>query len=181
MPPYLAIPHFHLSKLPLTTKVALTGFSLAILTAILFVALVLFAERTGYRTRNVQANFAGDERVRRETGHRFDSMHAEPSRRALYDIVHPHSFMMPLIYFVLCHLMEMSFGPRAFKISLYAGSFVAMMLVIFAPLLVSAAIGTAPLVLAAMIVMALAFAAMALIPMWQMWFSGASPHPGRAP
>ena len=96
MPPYLAIPHFHLSKLPITTKVALTGFVLALLSAILFVGVAVFAERTEYKKSHVQANFAGDERVTRETGQKFDKMISEPSRRSIYDIVHPHSFMMPL-------------------------------------------------------------------------------------
>lgn len=172
MPPYLAIPHYHLSKLPVTTKVALTCFSAAVLGAILFVTLGVFMERTGFRTRKVQANFAGDERVTRETGHRFEEMYSEPSRRALYDIVHPHSFMMPLLYFVLCHMMEMSYAPRALKIGLYVGAFASMLVVTFAPLLVSWSIGLAPLVIAAVLVMSATFTVMTALPPWQMWFPG---------
>jgi hypothetical protein len=170
MPPYLATPYFHLSKLPITTKIALTCFSGALLSGILFVTLGVFMERTGFETRKVQANFAGDERVTRETGHRFEGMHSEPSRRALYDIVHPHSFMMPLLYFVLCHMMEMSYAPRAVKIGLYLGAFASMMVVTSAPLLVAWSLGFAPLVTAAVVVMSATFAVMTAIPPWQMWF-----------
>jgi hypothetical protein len=171
VPPYLAIPHFHLSKLPPTTKVALTGFALALLSAIVFVAVAVFAERTGYRTAGVQANFVGDERVTRETGAKYDAMHAEPSRRAIYDIVHPHSFMMPLVYFVLCHLMEMSYGPRALKMGLYVLAFVAMMLVVFAPLLVWTNISLGGIVVPGVVGMLGSFAVMAVVPVWQMWFA----------
>lgn len=171
MPPYIAIPHYHLSKLPVTTKVALTCFSAAVSAAILFVTLGVFMERTGFRTRRVQANFAGDERVTRETGQRFEEMYAEPSRRALYDVVHPHSFMMPLFFFVLTHLMEMSYAPRGVKIGLYIGAFASMIVVTFAPLLVSWSIGLAPVVPAAVVVMSVTFGVMTVVPPWQMWFS----------
>jgi hypothetical protein len=172
MPPYLAVPHFHLSKLPVTTKVALTGFALALLSAILFVAVAVFAERTHYSTTGVQANFAGDERVLRETGRKVEGMYAEPSRRGIYDIVHPHSFMMPLIYFVLCHLMEMSHAPRAFKLGLYLIAFASMMTVIFAPLLVWSSLSLAPIVVPAVACMLGSFVFMILIPAWQMWWGG---------
>jgi len=173
MPPYLATPYFHLSKLPLTTKVALSCFYASLLTALAFVAFAVFAERTHWRVTEAQANFAGDERVTRETGARLERMHAEPSRRALYDIVHPHSFMMPLIFFVLVHLMEMSAGPRGAKIALYVSAFAAMTVMTFAPLLVSASLGFAWLVVLFAGVMLSAFAAMIVVPAWQMWLGKA--------
>ncbi len=176
MPPYLSIPHFHLSKLPATTKVALTCFTLALVSAILFVVVAVFGERTDYEVKGVQANFAGDERVTRETGAKFEKMHGEPSRRSIYDIIHPHSFMMPLIYFVLCHLMEMSYGPRWFKMGAYVAAFAAMMTVIFSPLLVWWKIALAPVVIPAVVVMGALFLTMAVLPAWQMWFPG-----GKAP
>ncbi|MFN3486966.1 MAG: hypothetical protein ACK44W_15985 [Planctomycetota bacterium] len=171
MPPYLSIPHYHLSRLPVTTKVALTGFSLSLLGAILFVTIAVFGERTGYEVRGVQANFAGDERVTRETGAAVDHMVAEKSRRALYDIVHPHSFMIPLVYFVLCHLMEMTYAPRGFKIALYAGSFLAMALVTAAPLLVAWKLAFGWVVIPAVVGLGGAFLVMIVLPTWQMWFT----------
>lgn len=179
MPPYFAAPYFHLSRLPVTTKVAVTGFSVSLLAAILFVAFAVFAERTGYKVRDVKANFAGDERVTEQTGEKFDRMHAAPSRRAIYDIVHPHSFLMPVIYFILCHLMEMSLAPRRLKLGLYLGALAAMLLVIFSPLLVWTHLSLAPVVIPAVVTMLGAFAAMAILPVWQMWFS-AGPRPGPA-
>jgi hypothetical protein len=175
VPPYLSIPHYHLSKLPVTTKVALTGFSLSLVAAVLFVGMAVYAERTGYEKERVQANFAGDERVERETGKKLDKMYAEPSRRAIYDIVHPHSFMMPLIFFVLTHMMEMSYAPRSVKLGLYIGSFVAMMLTVFAPLLVWTKISLAVVVTPAVTALMIAFLVMSIVPVWQMWFCGDKP------
>jgi hypothetical protein len=171
MPPYLSIPHYHLSRLPVTTKVALTGFSLSLVGAILFVTIAVFGERTDYEVKGVQANFTGDERVTRETGAKFDALVAEKSRRALYDIVHPHSFMIPLVYFVLCHLMEMAYAPRGIKIALYAGSFVAMTLVTAAPLLVAWKLAFGWVVIPAVVGLGVSFLAMTVIPTWQMWFT----------
>lgn len=176
MPPYIQIPHYHLSKLPLTTKVALTGFSLATLVAIGFSVFAVFADRTDLSSKGVKANFAGDERLLKEEGTKVDKMYPEPSKTRLYDIVHPHSYMMPLLYFVLTHMMEMSFGSRGLKLGMYVSAFVSMMLVVFAPLLVSWSLSAAPLVIAAVSVMSLTFAYMAFVPCWQMWFS-APPKP----
>ena len=176
MPPYMAIPHYHLSKLPITTKVALTGFSLATLAAIAFSVFAVFDERTDLSSKGVKANFAGDERVSKETGEKFERMYAEPTKRALYDVIHPHSFMMPLLYFVLTHLMEMSYGGRNLKLGMYGAAFLSMMLVVFAPLLVSWSLSMAPLVLAGVTVMSLTFTYMAVVPPWQMWFA-AKPKP----
>ena len=171
MPPYMQIPHYHLSKLPATTKVALTGFSLATLAAILFSALGIYGERTGFETRRVQANFVGDERVTQETGEEMKEMVAEKPKRHLYDIVHPHAFMMPLIYFVLTHMMEMSYARRGVKMGLYVAGFVSMMIVTFSPLLVAWKIGFAPLLTASVIVMSVVFTILAVVPPWQMWLT----------
>jgi hypothetical protein len=163
------MPYFHLSKLPLSTKVALSCFYAAVLTALAFSAFVVFGERTRWRASEVQANFAGDERVTRETGARLGRMHAEPSPRALNDVVHPHSMVMPVLYFILVHLMEMSAGRRGPKIALYLVAFASMMTTVFAPLLVAASLAWAPAVMAAVAAMLGSFAAMIAVPAWQMW------------
>ncbi|MBI2933361.1 MAG: hypothetical protein HYY16_17085 [Planctomycetes bacterium] len=177
MPPYMAVPQFHLSRLPLTTKVALSCFYAATFAAIAFTAFAVFAERTHWRTAEVQANFAGDERVTEETGRTFDRMHAAPSRRAIYDVVHPHSFMMPLLYFVLVHLMEMCASRRAFKMTLYLGAFASMMLAMFAPLLVWTSLSLAVVVVPAVALMLGSFALMITVPAYQMWLGGGKIKP----
>ncbi len=170
MPPYLAIPHYHLSKLPVTTKVALTCFTLTLVLAMAFVAFAVYAERTGYSTRGAKLNYLGDEKVR-EMGEPVGEkvMVQQKSKRELYDIVHPHSFLMPVIYFILCHLFEMSYAGKWLKIGLYVGGALSMIAVIFAPVLVAAMPACAILLAPAVVVMLLAFTAMAVSPTIQMW------------
>jgi len=170
MPPYLSIPHYHLSKLPVTTKVALSCFTVTLVAAMAFVAFAVYAERTGYSSRGAKLNILGDEKVREMGEPLGDKVMVQgKSKRELYDIVHPHSFLMPVIYFILCHLFEMSFAPKWLKIGLYVISAASMVAVIFAPVLIAAAPAFAGLLAPAVVVMLLSFAGMAVSPTVQMW------------
>lgn len=171
MPPYLAIPHFHLSKLPVTTKVALTVFTLSLLAGLAFVAFAVFESHSGYTTQGVQINYAGSERYAKETGDIQDRMVAEKSKDEVHDfVVHPHSFTIPIVFFILCHLMEMCFAPRRLKLLLYLASGVAMLAVIFTPALVLVSLPAAVILVPAAVALFVSFAVMAILPTWQMWF-----------
>jgi hypothetical protein len=76
---------------------------------------------------------------------------------------------MPVIYFILCHLFEMSFAPRWLKIGLYALSAASMVAVIFAPVLIAAAPAFALVLGPAVVVLLGCFTGMALSPTIQMW------------
>lgn len=170
MPPYLAIPHFHLSKLPITTKAALTVFLLALLGGEIFVAVAVFAELTGCTARGVKLNYRGSEEVARETGEIPKEFAAGKTRREVYDfVVHPHSFVMPLIYFVLCHLMEMTHGARGWKLAVYILTGAAMLAVVFAPVLLLRTMGAAALLVAGVVVLLPGFFVMTIVPAFQMW------------
>lgn len=193
MPPYLAVPYFHLGKLPFTTKLALTGFAAGILSGLVFVAIVYFPkvlEPAREASRNflkrdvgtfgaMRPHFAPheiDREVMEKGGESPEEIEKhvreqkEGQKRKAYDIIHPHSFLMPVVYFILCHLMEMTTVARAVRIGLYSAGFAGMMATIFAPLTVlhmpSLAVPTF-LLLYGMVV---CFAAMTVMPVLQMWF-----------
>jgi len=192
MPPYLAIPYFHLSKLPLTTKLALTGFYLSILTGLGFVAVAYFPkvlepEREASKNflkkdvgivENVHKHFDPTQ-IDREAMERAGATAEEIEKqvadqrkgqqRKAYDIIHPHSFLMPVVYFILCHLMEMTTLHRGARIGLYSVSFAGMMLVTFAPLTVPAMPWLAAPTFLGLYLMLACFATMALAPMIHMW------------
>lgn len=168
MPPYLSIPHYHLAKLPITTKIALTCFTLLLLFAIGFVVLTYYPERTKWTADGAKDNFAGNE-WRQEQGEIVEQERAKPSERQIYDIVHPHSFMMAVIYFILCHMMEMCYAPKWAKIGLYLVAFASLATVLVAPLLVWNKLTWAPIVAPSVVVMMGSFAVMALLPTVQMW------------
>jgi hypothetical protein len=180
MPPYLASPHFHLSRLPVTTKWALTFFDLSLLAALVFVGVAVFAERTGYTRRGVEVNVVGTEHLQAQ-GEVVDQEVAAKTKRQLYDIVHPHSFLMPVIFFILCHLMEMAYAPKGFKIALYVGSGASMTLVIFAPLLIHASLAFAVVLIPATVILLASFALMIVLPAIQMWFPRRRDAPTMAP
>ncbi len=168
MPPYLAAPHFHLSRLPVSTKIALTCFSLLLLFGMGLVALRLYPERTRFTTEGAKDNFGGNE-WRQERGEIVEQERARPTERQIYDVLHPHSFMMAVIYFILCHLMEMCSAPKFVKIALYLIAFVSLVAVLLAPLLIWNRLSWAPLAGPAVATMTGSFAVMTVVPVLQMW------------
>lgn len=175
MPPYLAVPHYHLGRLPVTTKVALTGFAVMILAAIGFAALGIYAPNTGYSTRGAQLNFLGDEEMRdrglASPDEKLPMAAGRSGRERNEFVVHPHSFMMPVLYFVLCHLFEMSYAPRWLKIALYAVAAISTLAVIFAPILIGLWPAYAAVLGPAVVALALTYTAMVVSPTIQMWVS----------
>ena len=170
MPPYFAAPHFPLARLPVTTKVALTVFSTCMVAGMIFVAVSVFEDRTGFTTEGVQRNYLGSEEMHDRTG-RFQEETApgRPPLETAEFIVHPHSFMIPLIFFVLCHMMEMTAAPKWLKLSVYIGSGVSMLAVIFTPALIHSFMGAAVLLVPAVVILFLSFGIMTVLPAVQMW------------
>lgn len=168
MPPYLAPPYFSLSRLPITTKIGLTCFYLMILGALAFTGFVVFEERTGYDADRAHENFRGNE-WRYEQGESPAQPIAEKSPRQRTDIIHPHSFLMPILFFILVHLMEMTRAPRGLKILLYVTAFASTVVVIAAPYLVYESRAWAGVLIAAAIGQLATYALMILAPMGEMW------------
>lgn len=181
MPPYLAIPYFHLSKLPLTTKLMLTFFSASLVAAIIFVGITFYPSRTAEEEEGIKnfsskkdeslpglkADFAKHQLV--EANEEMAEGLKEADRKHAYMVIHPHSFLMPVIYFILSHLCEMTTLYRSIKLFLYAGAFISMMLSIFAPLLIFTSTAFAPVCHIAFYVMLVSFLIMIVVPNLQMW------------
>ncbi len=173
MPPYFATPYFHLSRLPLTTKIALTGFSVIISSAILFVGLVLFTERTGWDVNRTQINFIGTDKYHKDHPGPIDRKQetvADKTERQINDIIHPHSFMMPIIFFVLCHLTEMTTMSGLLKLFMYLFSCISMAIVIFSPYLIYKNKDFAYIAIPAMAAMLIIFLIMSLNAIINAWF-----------
>jgi hypothetical protein len=195
MPPYLAMPYFHLSKLPATTKLGLTLFCLSLSAGFVFVGLAYFPhilrmEKTSARESRqkeygdveafrvhfgphlavrelLEKAGAPTEEIERQVEAERTS---DSTRRQAFDIIHPHSFLMPVVYFILMHLMEMTALSRRLKFPLYSVSGAAMALTVFAPLIVLGAPGMAPVCFGALYAMLACFLGMALGPLYPMWF-----------
>lgn len=168
MPPYLAPPYFSLARLPLTTKIGLTCFQAMILGALLFAAFGIFRERTRFHPERTHANYAGAEVLPPEL--QQPPLPARKSDRERMDIIHPHSFLMPILYFILLHLMEMTRAPRALKIALYVAGFAGTVGVILAPwVAVEGGPAGGAAVVASVVALLATYVLMIVIPMVEMW------------
>jgi hypothetical protein len=133
-----------------------------------FVVAVYYPERTKFTSEGAKDNFAGNE-WRQEKGEIVEQERAKPTERQIYDILHPHSFMMAILYFILCHMMEMCYAPRWLKITLYLTAFLSLAAVLLAPLLVWSKLSWSWLVAPAVVAMMGTFAIMTVLPVVQMW------------
>ena len=92
------------------------------------------------------------------------------SRRELVDIVHPHLFTVPIVLFILGHLLHLTRLPDRAKLAVNAAAFLAFFVTFVSPLLVTdrAAIGW--LLFGGGCVFLLSLAALCLVPLWELWF-----------
>lgn len=190
MPPYLSNPYFSLARLPATTKIVVTCFLLSLLSAVLFVGLTFYPQRLADEEAAVKNFMKADagshtglkaDFGRHQMTNVTDEMRTEMrdgARRHAYMIVHPHSFLMPIVYFVLCHLCEMTPLAAAFKMSVYLISFAAMALSVFAPVLIWYSISFAGLCHYSFYTMLVGFAVMIVCPLVHMWGRQASRQAG---
>ena len=91
------------------------------------------------------------------------------SRRELVDIVHPHLFTVPIVLFILGHLLHLTRLPDRLKLAVNAGAFLAFFVTFVSPLVVAdrAAIGW--LLFGGGCLFLLSLAALCLVPVWEMW------------
>jgi hypothetical protein len=91
------------------------------------------------------------------------------SRRELVDIVHPHLFTVPIVLFILGHLLHLTRLPDRGKLAINVAAFLAFFVTFVSPLLVSdrAAIGW--LLFGGGCTFLLSLALLCLVPLWEMW------------
>lgn len=135
---YTLIPKMHLSRLPLPTKILLTCFVLSIDVG-LWVGSLKYTHRAEFSPSGATRYWAGDG-ASRDPGDALlpgEDEIAEPSpagelRRApsarkstrfLVDTVHPHLFTVPIVLFILLHLLILTRLPDAAKIALHVHGF----------------------------------------------------------
>lgn len=125
---YTLTPKLHLSRLPLPTRVVLTCFVVMIESALL-VASQKYSDRAEFTPSGAESYFHGDGAADAGSPPLLpgedqidDSAPAQPrpakSTRALVDIVHPHLFTVPIVQFILLHLLILTRLADRAKIAL---------------------------------------------------------------
>ncbi len=140
---YSVLPRLHLSRLPLSTRVLLTCFVLSI-DAGLWVGSLKYTQRAEFSAAGARRYWRGDESAAsdpsaailpgeseiEEPGSKIaepgGELHAAATRKStkfLVDTAHPHLFTVPIVLFVLLHLLSLTRLPEAAKIALHLHGF----------------------------------------------------------
>jgi len=159
MSQYYKMPAFNLRHASLSTKILLTCFLLFTLAGFT-VALLYFHDRTQLEIEGIQRYYKGDEAA----------MVFPKTRSELIAITHPHAFSMPMLLFILCHLVALCRIPEWLKSTLYVASFLSAACVLAGPWLTTYySPANAWFLAASGWVLTVSFAAIALLPLIEMW------------
>ena len=121
MTAYYKMPGFTLTKSNLSTKVLITAFLITVLAG-LWVALLQYTERAGTSGRDATEWVRGNDSDLAAT-----EFKPEKSFRELLSITHEHAFSLPILLFVLLHLVGLCTLSEKLKITLYLAGFLALL------------------------------------------------------
>jgi hypothetical protein len=192
---YLTRQRLHLSRFHPLMKVLLSLYILSVAGAVC-VAALKYSDRASWSSVGVAdyvAGTGGDGAAADPFG---DPLGGTPegrapveglSRRQLIDIVHPHLFSVPIVLFILGHLLHLTRLPDRLKLSINAGAFLSFFATFLLPFAVRTERSLAPLMIVSGSAMLLSFALLCLIPLWETWLGkpgerdfDALPRRGRA-
>jgi len=171
---YLTRQRLHLSLFHPLMKVLMTLYILSVGTG-LYVATLKYTERAEYTAGGMQTWVHGSEEpaVEDALGDPFGSLEGGyeegMSRRELIDIVHPHLFTIPIVLFLLGHLLHLTRLPDVLKLTINVGAFTSFGATFLLPFVVIEDATLAPLLFGSSIVMLATFVTLCVVPLWEMW------------
>jgi hypothetical protein len=89
--------------------------------------------------------------------------------RQIIDIVHPHLFTVPIVIFILGHLVHLTRLPDAWKLGVNVTAFTSFLATFLLPFAVVSHAGLAPLLFVSGCVFLASLVALCVIPLWEMW------------
>ncbi len=131
MTQYYKMPGFSLSNANASTKVLLTAFLLVVLAG-LAVALLQYSDRAGLSARGAEEWVRGNEDDPRPA-----EIKSPKGYRELLSITHEHAFALPMLLFVLLHLVALTSIGEPAKIAVYLLGFGSLVATMGAPWLVA--------------------------------------------
>ncbi len=133
MPSYMAFPRLRLERLPWPTRLLATFYVFSVLAA-LAVSVWYYALKTELSAGAIAEYYQGSPEEARLPGDddalgamRADGMtlHDRKSELELVQVLHPHSFSVPLMLFVLLHLFGLAVESDRLKALVYTLAFLA--------------------------------------------------------
>lgn len=166
-----------LSKSPTSNKLSVTFF-LMLMGFAFYISCVGFHERTNFNPGNTVRHYNGnEEESENDTDYVYDEnllqegFYFPKSYREIMDITHVHSFMIPLIIFVMSRILSMTQIRNWIKITIYGTAFTGIILNLSGPLLVRFTSEVFSLsIIASYFLLGICFIAFISIPMYEMWF-----------
>jgi hypothetical protein len=158
---YTVLRSLHLSRLQLPTRLLITWFVLSIDVA-LVVGALKYSDRAEFSASGATrywhgagAAATGEQAPLLPGEEEIEGRGTEPpigaakSRRFLVDTVHPHLFTVPIVLFVMLHLLSLTRLPTGWKVALDAHGFLAFAATFGLPFWIAASGGGAWLFVAA--------------------------------
>jgi len=185
---YLTRQRLHLSRFHPLMKVLLSLYILSVAGGV-WVAALKYTDRASWSSEGAGLYIAGS-----APGSGAGSAEADPfrdplggtaegvaqseglSRRQLIDIVHPHLFTVPIVLFILGHLLHLTRLPDKLKLAINAGAFLSFFATFLLPFVIRSQRSLAPLMIVAGSMMLLSFALLCLIPLWETWLGKPGDH-----
>lgn len=176
---YLTRQRLHLSRFHPLMKALLTMYVVSVLLA-LWVSTLKYTDRAEWSARGAGEYVRG-------TAHDGSPPRADPfgdpfagtpeggaarpalTRRQVVDILHPHLWSVPLLIFVLGHLLHLTRLPDALKLGLNAAAFLSFLATFLAPLLVEDRATLGPLLYAGGTLFLGSLLAQCLVTLWELW------------
>ncbi|MFT7464570.1 MAG: hypothetical protein ACI9EF_002926 [Pseudohongiellaceae bacterium] len=175
---YLTRQRLHLSLFHPLMKVLMTLYILSV-GAGLYVASLKYTDRAEYTTEGMKTwvHGSGEVSADEELGDPFAELEGYApegysegmSRRELIDIVHPHLFTIPIVLFLLGHLLHLTRLPDWLKLTINVGAFASFGATFLLPFLIIEDATLAPLLYASSVSMLITFVALCVVPLWEMW------------
>jgi hypothetical protein len=185
---YTLSPKLHLSRLPLPTRVVLTCF-VVMIEAALLVGAQKYRDRAEFTPAGAQRYLHGDAPATApgeellpgeddiEEGGGLRAEAPRKSARQLVDLVHPHLFTVPIVQFILLHLLILTRLPDRWKIGLTLHAFLSCAATFGLPFVVASSGAGAAGFIAAGASLLLSFAGVGALLLVELWRPADAPTP----
>ncbi len=178
---YLTRQRLHLSRFHPLMKLLLTLY-IASVGAGLWVAALKYGDRAEWSPQGAGTYLLGSEGAGEDVfgdplGGTPDGFAQQPpmSRRQLVDIAHPHLFTIPIVIFILGHLLHLTRLPDLLKGLVNVVAFVSFLATFLAPFVIEDRLLLGAVMYASGCALFVSFVLLCAIPLWEMWFG----RPGR--
>lgn len=178
---YLTRQRLHLSRFHPLMRTLLSLYVASVLAA-LWVAALKYTDRADWSPEGTRLYLQGDEGPSSDAfGDPFagtadgEREHVGMSRRQVIDIVHPHLFTVPIVLFILGHLLHLTRLPDSLKALLNVTVFVACLGTFLLPLAVREHGGLASVLVTCGTLLVGGVALQCVILLYETWFG----RPGR--